>query len=231
MKKADLLFLAGVILLIGPFIGSSTVFEAYQATNAAHPYIMAFVKFMLLSSIGEMLGLRIKQGVYTYRGYGILPRAIVWGFLGVLIAYAMNIFKVGTPTLLQTWGIENACVAMSGGFSWTKLISALCISTAMNTMFAPMFMTLHKVTDTHILACGGSLKSLITPIAFGQILSQLNWKVQWDFVFKKTIPLFWIPAHTITFMLPSQYQVLFAASLSIVLGVLLSVAAVMSREK
>jgi hypothetical protein len=81
------------------------------------------------------------------------------------------------------------------------------------------------------LACGGSLKSLITPIAFGNILSQLNWKVQWHFVFKKTIPLFWIPAHTITFMLPSQYQVLFAASLSIVLGVLLSVAAVMSREK
>jgi hypothetical protein len=231
MKKADLLFLAGVILLIGPFIGSSTVFEAYQATNAAHPYIMAFVKFMLLSSIGEMLGLRIKQGVYTYRGYGILPRAIVWGFLGVLIAYAMNIFKVGTPALLQTWGLENACAAMKEGFSWTKLISALCISTAMNTMFAPMFMTLHKVTDTHILACGGSLKSLITPIAFGNILSQLNWKVQWHFVFKKTIPLFWIPAHTITFMLPSQYQVLFAASLSIVLGVLLSVAAVMSREK
>lgn len=231
MKKADLLFLAGVILLIGPFIGSSTVFEAYQATNAAHPYIMAFVKFMLLSSIGEMLGLRIKQGVYTYRGYGILPRAIVWGFLGVLIAYAMNIFKVGTPALLQTWGLENACAAMTEGFSWTKLISAVCISTAMNTMFAPMFMTLHKVTDTHILACGGSLKSLITPIAFGNILSQLNWKVQWHFVFKKTIPLFWIPAHTITFMLPPQYQVLFAASLSIVLGVLLSVAAVMSREK
>jgi hypothetical protein len=61
-------------------------------------------------------------------------------------------------------------------------------------------------------------------------LSSLNWKVQWDFVFKKTIPLFWIPAHTITFMLPGEFQVLFAASLSIVLGLLLSVAAVMSRQ-
>jgi hypothetical protein len=81
------------------------------------------------------------------------------------------------------------------------------------------------------LACGGSLKALITPLPFGNILASLNWKVQWDFVFKKTLPLFWIPAHTITFLLPAEFQVLFAASLSIVLGILLSVAAVMSREK
>jgi uncharacterized integral membrane protein len=50
-------------------------------------------------------------------------------------------------------------------------------------------------------------------------------------VFKKTIPLFWYPAHTITFLLPAGFQVLFAAVLGIVLGVLLSVAANMSRGK
>jgi hypothetical protein len=133
--------------------------------------------------------------------------------------------------LLQSLGINDACLAMQGEFTGTKLLGAFCISTAMNTFFAPMFMTVHKVTDTHILACGGSLKALITPLPFGNILASLNWKVQWDFVFKKTLPLFWIPAHTITFLLPAEFQVLFAASLSIVLGILLSVAAVMSREK
>lgn len=231
MKKADILFIVAVVALLTPFFVSDTVFEAYKNANAAHPYIMAYVKFMILSSIGEMVGLRIKQGVYTYKGYGILPRAIVWGFLGVLIAFAMNIFKSGTPVLLQSLGLENACTAMQGNFTWEKLVGAFCISTAMNTFFAPMFMTVHKVTDTHILNCGGSLKALITPLPFGKILAELNWKVQWDFVFKKTLPLFWIPAHTITFLLPSEFQVLFAASLSIVLGILLSVAAVMSREK
>lgn len=231
MKKADILFIVAVVALLTPFFVSDTVFEAYKNANAAHPYIMAYVKFMILSSIGEMVGLRIKQGVYTYKGYGILPRAIVWGFLGVLIAFAMNIFKSGTPVLLQSLGLENACMAMQGNFTWEKLVGAFCISTAMNTFFAPMFMTVHKVTDTHILNCGGSLKALITPLPFGKILAELNWKVQWDFVFKKTLPLFWIPAHTITFLLPSEFQVLFAASLSIVLGILLSVAAVMSREK
>jgi hypothetical protein len=53
---------------------------------------------------------------------------------------------------------------------------------------------------------------------------ELDWTTMWGFVFKKTIPLFWIPAQTINFMLPEEYRVLFAAFLSIVLGVLLSVA-------
>lgn len=230
IKKADILFIAVVAALLVPFFISDSVYEAYKTTNAAHPYVMAFIKFMILSSVGEMVGLRIKQGIYYYKGYGILPRAIVWGIFGVLIAFAMNIFKNGTPVLLQSLGIEDACAAMQGSFTWKKLVGACCISTAMNTFFAPVFMTVHKITDTHILACNGSLKSLVTPIPFGNILSSLNWKVQWDFVFKKTIPLFWIPAHTITFMLPGEFQVLFAASLSIVLGLLLSMAAVMSRQ-
>lgn len=231
MKKSDIIFGTFVLLLLLPFFVSETVYEGYKTINSEHPYLMAFVKFMILSSIGEMLGLRIKQGVYTYKGYGILSRAVVWGVLGVMIAVAMKIFSNGVPVMLESWGLKGMVAAMSDGVSWAKLIDALCISTAMNTFFAPMFMTLHKVTDTHILNCGGKITSLVTPIKFGEILASLNWRVQWGFVFKRTLPLFWIPAHTITFMLPAAYQVLFAASLSIFLGVLLSVAAVMSNEK
>ena len=95
----------------------------------------------------------------------------------------------------------------------------------MNGIFAPVFMTFHKITDTHILACGGSLRALLTPIPMARILTQLNWSAQWHFVFQKTIPLFWVPAHTITFLLPSEARVLFAALLGVALGVLLAVAA------
>ena len=231
MKKCDIIFWVIVIALLLPFFVSDAVYEAYKSFNAGHPYLMAFVKFMILSSIGEMLGLRIKQGVYTYSGYGILPRAIVWGMLGVMIAVAMKIFSSGVPVMLESWGLEGMVDAMRGDVTWKKFLDAFCISTAMNTFFAPMFMTLHKVTDTHILNCGGKISSLVTPIKFGEIISSLNWKIQWSFVFKRTLPLFWIPAHTITFLLPAAYQVLFAASLSIFLGVFLSIAAVMSNEK
>ena len=231
MKKSDIIFVIIVILLLLPFLLSDVVYEGYKSINSAHPYLMAFLKFMILSSIGAMLGLRIKQGVYHYNGYGIIPRAIVWGILGVMIAVAMKIFSSGVPVMLESWGLEGMVAAMKGETGWAKLVDAFCISTAMNCFFAPMFMTLHKVTDTHILNCGGKISSLITPIKFGDILASLNWRVQWSFVFKRTIPLFWIPAHTITFLLPADYQVLFAASLSIVLGLFLSIAAVMSNEK
>lgn len=43
-----------------------------------------------------------------------------------------------------------------------------------------------------------------------------------SFVVGKTIPLFWIPAHTITFLILGEYRVLFASTLSIALGVLLA---------
>ena len=99
------------------------------------------------------------------------------------------------------------------------------MSVSMNTIFAPVFMTLHKITDTHILMHGGTLRGFFTPLDMGGIMSSLNWKVLWGFVFKKTIPFFWFPAHTITFLLPGNMRVLCAALLGVVLGILLAVAA------
>jgi hypothetical protein len=99
----------------------------------------------------------------------------------------------------------------------------------MNTTFAPVFMTIHKITDAHIGNCKGKLNFLTTPLPFGKLISQVNWNIQWGFVFKKTIPFFWIPAHTITFILPGEFQVLFAALLGIALGLILSIAALKSN--
>ncbi len=86
-------------------------------------------------------------------------------------------------------------------------------------------MTIHKITDAHILNNGGTLRGLLRPIRMSQIIQSLNWKVQWEFVFKKTIPFFWFPAHTLTFLLPGEQRVLCAALLSVFLGFFLSIAA------
>ena len=120
--------------------------------------------------------------------------------------------------------MENATSVMGESLSWSKVFVAFCISVGMNTIFAPVFMTLHKITDTHILSHGGTLSGFFTPIKMGEIMANLNWRVQWNFVFKKTIPFFWFPAHTITFLLPGDMRVLFAALLGVVLGVLLAIA-------
>jgi ABC-type phosphate/phosphonate transport system permease subunit len=62
------------------------------------------------------------------------------------------------------------------------------------------------------------------------LFREIDWNVMWGFVIKKTIPLFWVPAHTITFLLPAYLQVLFAAMLGGVLGVILSLAAQAPRR-
>jgi len=193
---------------------------------------MAFLKFGVLATYGEVLGLRIKTGRYNMPNFGIFPRAIVWGLFGIWIASMMAIFKTGVPSFLDKLGFCGLQEAFnSSDFSGYKLLGAFGISVIMNATFAPVFMTLHKITDAHIGMNAGSLKALVKPIQFTKIITSLNWDVQWNFVFKKTIPLFWIPAHTLTFILPSEYQVLFAALLGIALGLILSIATLKGEKK
>ena len=223
-KKQDLIFIVGIILLFLPFFVSDRIYDAYTHFNHYHGFIMAFIKFAILATLGEVIGLRIKTGKYTQPGFGVLPRAVVWGFLGITIKLAFIIFASGTPSFMEYMGMQNAKGVFAGSFSSAKLLIAFSISATMNLIYAPVMMTLHKITDTHILTTGGTVKGLFTPIPFSKILSGLNWNVQWNFVFKRTIPLFWIPAHTITFLMPPDFRVLFAALLGIVLGVILAVA-------
>ena len=200
MKKQDFLFIFVLVIIFLPFFVSESIYNWYKSFNAAHGMVMSFVKFGILATLGEMLGLRISAGVYNRKGFGVLPRAVVWGLLGMGINAAMIIFSKGVPQFMEYMGMANAAAIINGEFC-------------------------HKITDTHILDCGGSPRSLLTPIPMTRIITHLNWDAQWNFVFKKTIPFFWYPAHTITFLLPGEMRVLFAAILGVVLGVLLAIAA------
>ena len=225
MNRQDLFFIACAVLFLLPFFTSQTVLDAYLSFNASHGMVAAFIKFALLSTAGELIGLRIATGQYLKPGFGVLPRAIVWGVLGLGINAAMIVFSSGVPVFLQYMGMSDAPTVFAGDLSWGKLFVAFMVSVFMNTIFGPVFMTPPKITDTHILNNGGTLKGFFPPIRMGEIIRNLNWDVQWNFVFKKTIPLFWFPAHTITFLLPGNMRVLCAALLGVVLGVLLAVAA------
>ena len=231
MKKKDLIFALAVIAIFSPFFWSNATYETYTGFNVQHGMIMAFIKFAILATLGEIIGLRIKTGQYIQKGFGVIPRAIVWGFIGLTIKMAFIIFATGTPEFLTYLGLNDAKTLMQGDFSWNKVLVAFCISAAMNIIYAPVMMTFHKITDTHIVDNNGTLKGFFKPIQFKEIFAKLDWKVQWNFVFKKTIPFFWIPAHTITFLLPPEFRVLFAALLGIMLGVFLAVAAQLGKKQ
>ena len=236
MKKQDWLVILIVVVVLAPFfIPATGFFEWFKTSTAAHPYIMAFFKFAILATFGEMLALRIREGVYNKKGFGVLPRMMVWGFLGMCIAMAMVIFKSGVPTFLGT--VADAIKGYSGHIpayvaifkatelTWGKVGIAFAVSVLMNTIFAPVMMTFHKCTDIHILENGGTVRGLLRPMKMREIFAtKVNWDVQWNVVFKKTIPLFWFPAHTITFILPPTFQVLFAALLGVALGLILALA-------
>ena len=239
MKKQDLVLIVCVLALFLPFCFSETLFQVFKTSTNSPPFLMSFLKFGILATLGEIIGLRIRTGSYFQQGFGVIPRAITWGFLGILIQVGFIIFGDGAPQVLVRLGIspdggitygEMIKHSLLESVSWYHVLAAFFISATMNTLFAPVFMTLHKISDDHIMQTGGSLKGYFSAWHFGELFATLNWGVMWNFVFKKTIPFFWIPAHTITFLLPPDFRVLFAACLGIVLGVFMSIASTKSAK-
>lgn len=230
MKKSDFIVILIIVAVLAPFfIPATGCYEGFLKLTAEHGHIMAFFKFAILAVFGEMWALRIRKGVWTEKGFGILPRMIVWGVLGMGIAMAMCIFKTGVPTFLATVTGANpadyAAILKGDELTLAKVGIAFAVSVIMNTIFAPVMMTLHKCTDIHIMSHNGSMSCFLHPMKMREIFSsKINWDIQWNLVFKKTIPLFWFPAHTITFCLPGAFQVLFAAALGIALGLILALA-------
>ena len=237
MKQKDLLFIVVALAILFPFIPFPFLKVWIQDPflyNEKYWLITSFIKFGVLATMGEIIGLRIKTGEYFQKGFGVLPRAIVWGFLGIAIKLAFGVFSAGVPVFLEkscslantglSMKAKDLSDAMAQGLGGMRLLTAFTISVIMNTFFAPVMMTFHKITDTHIGDNGGTLRGFFRPIKYKEIFPRINWFVQWDFVFKRTIPFFWFPAHTITFLLPGEYRVAFAAVLGIALGVILAIA-------
>jgi len=63
MKKNDIIFIFCFIIFFLPFFVFDSVFQFYESLNRDHGMIMSFVKFAVLATIGESIGLRIKSGV------------------------------------------------------------------------------------------------------------------------------------------------------------------------
>ena len=69
MKKSDLIFLIVALIVLLPFFISDRVYSYYLLATNTHPYAMAFLKFAILATAGESIGLRIKNNIYNYPGF------------------------------------------------------------------------------------------------------------------------------------------------------------------
>ena len=173
---------------------------------------MGFIKFAFLATTGEIIALRLKTKAWAFPSM-LLTRFIIWGILGAWITFMMKSFTFAIDGLIEKRVIWN----LSNGYLAT-VIRAFCISAIMNTTFGPTFMALHKITDKWI-----ELKVLNQERSLKATVKSVDWSQFVEFTILKCVPFFWIPAHTLTFMLPAKYQVVVAAFLSIALGILLSI--------
>ncbi len=208
---------------------SEPVMDLYKSTNTAHPFISAFFKFALLATFGESLAQRIATGSYSPKNYGLLPKAILWGLLGIAITAAFIIFSTGAPLILNKLGLPWGATALASTLSIEKIIAAFCVSLTMNCFFAPILMLTHSLTDAHVAEHNGSLISLIKKPLVPKYLKNMNWENFWNLAIVRNILLFWIPMHTITFLLPENFRVLFAAILGTCLGLILTFIKMISK--
>ena len=215
MKRLDLLWLAVLIVITGIFVFPVS-HELFISLTKAHPYLMGFVKFSILSTMGELLVIRLGNDDWK-KPPGVTYRFVVWGLIGMLIVLMFEIFSIGVK------GAMSSGLLFSVEKPFSIFWNALMISTIMNLVFAPVFMIAHRFTDTYIdMMCGEGIPT--SKIELNDIVERIDWQGFISFVVLKTIPFFWIPAHTITFTVASEYRVLVAAYLSIALGIILSYA-------
>ena len=209
---AAAVFCGAVLLLFAAVLIIPATREVFKTLSSQHPYIMGFIKFALLAEVGEALALRIRSGEWRlpyYFGW----RMLIWGLIGVAIAFMMKTYSYGVKGMMA-----NRLLPGEGEGFGSRLLTAFYTAAVMNLTFGPTFMATHKCTDKYLeLRHEGNNKPGLKAVVNG-----IDWHGFVSFTLFKTIPLFWIPAHTLTFLLPPEYQVIAAAALSVALGIILS---------
>jgi hypothetical protein len=217
LKKEDFIWFAALIGIIAFLIYPNTN-KMFVGFTTSYPYIAGFIKFAILATMGDLLAYRLVTSEWKIRK-GFLFRSFIWGFLGVVIVLIFAIFAAGVTAAMEKGLLPGAGITLAFAFFTSFIV---------NLTFAPTMMGFHRVTDTYadIRFIEGK-----KDVKLNQVLDKVDWSNFVSFVVLITIPLFWIPAHTITFSLPEEYRVLMAAFLSIALGAILSFAKAKNQKK
>jgi len=155
--------------------------------------LSAFIQFAILGTLGELVGIAAAK---QKAGTGVLQwiaKALVWGLLGILIKYAFTGFKGFLQVLVDQNFLPSACES-------SLVLKAFSLSFLTNAMFGPLLMFLHRSTDNIISGSRGY-------VGITKSLATLAW--------------FWVPAHTVTFSLPIDFQIGLAALWSVALGLIM----------
>ncbi len=160
----------------------------------AHPILMAVIQFAILGTLGEIISKLIVQKSFKYPFSFVMTlwKMVVWSILAICIKYAFVGIN-GFVIAIMEHGMLPQMEVGSIGFAFTK-------SVMINLQFGLLLVIFHRILDNLVL----KIKN-------------------WNNLDKGMLSLiwFWIPAHTVTFSLPVDYQIGLAALWSVVLGFIL----------
>jgi hypothetical protein len=166
--------------------------DLYVAFVKVNPLLSAIIQFALLGTLGEV----ISRWMVSRRIYSPFPlRLLLWkAVTWSVLAVCIKYAFVGFNGFIDALILNGFLPSME---IYTR---AFTISTAMNLQFGPFLVLFHRYLDN--------------------IYPRQN---NWNNINKSLISLlwFWIPAHTVTFMLPLEYQIGLAAVWSVALGIIL----------
>jgi len=171
--------------------------NAYRLWVQAHPFLSAAVQFGLLGTLGEVVAanLKARRPTLPCTVLELMAKILAWALLGLVIKAGFVGMKGFTRALLE----HHILPAFLGaGIGW-----AFALSTLTNVFFGPQMMLFHRLEDNLILRRRG-FEGMMPAI--------------------RTLVWFWIPAHTLTFSLPVEFQVGLAAIWSLALGMILGLA-------
>jgi hypothetical protein len=166
----------------------------YVVWVQGHPLLSAAIQFAVLGTLGELIShvIRTHNLRVNWRLRLWIGKPLAWALLGVIIKYGFSGTRGFAYALVEHDLLPVAC---AGG-----LAGALTLSVLTNVYFGPQMMAFHRFED-----------NLITGTWNWSGLKKAWWTLIW----------FWIPAHTITFSLPLEYQIGLAAIWSLILGIIL----------
>ena len=201
-KNVSFFFLFVFLIGLSLLVFSRDTFLTFASE---YKLLGGFIKFFILASIGDLLSSCIKHRSFKMPSF-FFVRAVIWGLIGILIVLMFPLFSNGVAALF-----DEGLLPFDNSFT-----RALFTSIFMNITFGAMMMLAHFTSD-------GYLDHKKEKLSLKLTMKKLDYVGFMNKTFFIIIPLFWIPAHTITFLLPGEYRVLFAATLGIALGFLLGI--------
>ena len=185
------------------------VFQTFLLLTKDCPLLMGFFKFALFASAGELIALRVALRKWHFP-QSFFFRILLWGVVGVAVAFSFDFYSLGVKSLQLKGKLPGAESLLAFAF-FTSFFN--------NLTFAPLMMSFHKLSHVFLERL---LEGKDKRLSLEAAVDSVDWKAFFKKVCLKKIPFFWLPAHTLTFLLPDMYRVLFAAFLSLLLGIFLT---------